>query len=96
MDKALTGRERVKKALNYEEADRFPIDLGMQNGPMLSPACYDEFVFPYMKELIRVIHENSAADHGQVLGDHKNNPRLSSIIKEMYELLMKCYERKES
>jgi uroporphyrinogen decarboxylase len=33
----------------------------MQNGPMLSPACYEEFVFPYMKELIRVIHENSAA-----------------------------------
>jgi uroporphyrinogen decarboxylase len=33
----------------------------MQNGPMLSPACYEEFVFPYMKELIRVIHENSDA-----------------------------------
>ncbi|MDR2079418.1 MAG: hypothetical protein LBP74_06850 [Treponema sp.] len=39
----------------------FNSDLGMQNGPMLSPACYEEFVFPYMKELIRVIHENSGA-----------------------------------
>jgi uroporphyrinogen decarboxylase len=39
----------------------FNSDLGMQNGPMLSPACYEEFVFPYMKKLIRVIHENSDA-----------------------------------
>jgi uroporphyrinogen decarboxylase len=39
----------------------FNSDLGMQNGPMLSPACYEEFVFPYMKELIRAIHENSGA-----------------------------------
>ncbi|MDR1898740.1 MAG: hypothetical protein LBQ55_01870 [Treponema sp.] len=36
-------------------------DLGMQNGPMLSPACYEEFVFPYLKEFIKIIHENSGA-----------------------------------
>ena len=39
------------------------------------------------KEDIREI-----ADCGQVLGDYKNNPRVASI-EEMYELLMKCYER---
>lgn len=32
------------------------------------------------------------ADCGQVLGDYKNNPRIASI-EEMYELLMRCYER---
>jgi uroporphyrinogen decarboxylase len=39
----------------------FNSDLGMQNGPMLSPDCYEEFVLPYMKEFIRIIHENSDA-----------------------------------
>ncbi|MDR0669070.1 MAG: uroporphyrinogen decarboxylase family protein [Treponema sp.] len=39
----------------------FCSDLGMQSGPMLSPDCYEEFVFPYMKELITVIHENTGA-----------------------------------
>jgi uroporphyrinogen decarboxylase len=39
----------------------FNSDLGMQNGPMLSPACYEKFVFPYLKELIGFIHENSRA-----------------------------------
>ena len=33
------------------------------------------------------------ADCGQVLGDYKNNPRLASI-EEMYEMLLRCYERK--
>lgn len=33
------------------------------------------------------------ADDGQVLGDYKNNPRIATIA-EMYELLLKCYERK--
>jgi alcohol dehydrogenase class IV len=32
------------------------------------------------------------ADHGQVLGDYKNNPRIATI-PEMYEMLMRCYER---
>jgi alcohol dehydrogenase class IV len=32
------------------------------------------------------------ADCGQVLGDYKNNPRVATI-DEMYELLMRCYER---
>ncbi len=39
------------------------------------------------KEDIRQI-----ADCGQVLGDYLNNPRVASI-EEMYEILMKCYER---
>jgi alcohol dehydrogenase class IV len=39
------------------------------------------------KEEIRII-----ADHGQVLGDYKNNPRIASI-EEMYEMLIRCYER---
>jgi uroporphyrinogen decarboxylase len=39
----------------------FNSDLGMQTGPLLSPDCYEEFVLPYMKEIIRVIHENSGA-----------------------------------
>jgi alcohol dehydrogenase class IV len=32
------------------------------------------------------------ADCGQVLGDYKNNPRVATI-DEMYDLLMRCYER---
>jgi alcohol dehydrogenase class IV len=32
------------------------------------------------------------ADCGQVLGDYRNNPRIASI-PEMYEMLMRCYER---
>jgi alcohol dehydrogenase class IV len=39
------------------------------------------------KEEIRII-----ADHGQVLGDYKNNPRVASI-EEMYGMLIRCYER---
>ncbi|MDR1574687.1 MAG: iron-containing alcohol dehydrogenase [Treponema sp.] len=39
------------------------------------------------KDEIRAI-----ADCGQVLGDYKNNPRLASI-DEMYEMLLRCYER---
>jgi len=34
------------------------------------------------------------ADCGQVLGDYKNNPRVATI-EEMYDILMKCYGRKE-
>lgn len=33
------------------------------------------------------------ADCGQVLGDYLNNPRVATI-DEMYEILMKCYQRK--
>jgi alcohol dehydrogenase class IV len=40
------------------------------------------------KEDIREI-----ANCGQVLGDYKNNPRVATI-PEMYDLLMRCYERK--
>lgn len=36
-------------------------DLGMQNAPMLNPDCYEEFVLPYMKEFIKVIHETTSA-----------------------------------
>ena len=39
------------------------------------------------KEEIRII-----ADHGQVLGDYKNNPRIASV-QEMYDMLIRCYER---
>ncbi|MDR2094901.1 MAG: hypothetical protein LBP76_05205, partial [Treponema sp.] len=39
------------------------------------------------KEEIRII-----ADHGQVLGDYKNNPALASI-EEMYDMLIRCYQR---
>jgi alcohol dehydrogenase class IV len=39
------------------------------------------------KEEIRII-----ADHGQVLGDYKNNPKVASI-DEMYEILIRSYER---
>jgi uroporphyrinogen decarboxylase len=31
----------------------------MQSGPFFSPDCFDEFVLPYLKEFIRVVHENS-------------------------------------
>lgn len=34
----------------------------------------------------------SIADDGQALPDYKNNPRIATIA-EMYELLLKCYER---
>jgi alcohol dehydrogenase class IV len=33
------------------------------------------------------------ADCGQVLGDYKNNPRVATI-DEMYDMMMRCYERK--
>ena len=36
-------------------------DLGMQNAPMLSPQCYEEFVFPYMKKFISAIKEYTGA-----------------------------------
>jgi alcohol dehydrogenase class IV len=39
------------------------------------------------QEEIRLI-----ADHGQVLGDYKNNPKVASI-DEMYGILSRCYER---
>jgi hypothetical protein len=32
---------------------------------------------------------------GQVLGDYKNNPRVATI-DEMYDILMRCYERWEN
>jgi uroporphyrinogen decarboxylase len=34
-------------------------DMGMQTGPFFSPVCFEEFVFPYLKEFISIIHENS-------------------------------------
>jgi uroporphyrinogen decarboxylase len=40
MTNELTGRQRVKKALNHEEADRFPIDLGMQFSTGISAFAY--------------------------------------------------------
>jgi len=33
------------------------------------------------------------AEHGQVLGDYKNNPRIATL-EEMYRMLMACYDRK--
>ena len=34
-------------------------DMGMQSGPFFSPVCFEEFVFPYLKEFIRIVHDNS-------------------------------------
>jgi uroporphyrinogen decarboxylase len=34
-------------------------DMGMQSGPMFSPDCFEEFILPYLKEFVRVVHENS-------------------------------------
>jgi uroporphyrinogen decarboxylase len=34
-------------------------DMGMQTGPFFSPQCFEQFVLPYLKEFIRVVHENS-------------------------------------
>jgi alcohol dehydrogenase class IV len=39
------------------------------------------------QEEIRLI-----ADHGQVLGDYKNNPKVATV-DEMYGILTRCYER---
>lgn len=36
-------------------------DLGTQNGPMLSPDCYSEMLWPYQKRLIRSIREKTDA-----------------------------------
>ena len=36
-------------------------DLGMQNAPMLSPQCYEEFVYPYMKKFIAAIKDYTGA-----------------------------------
>jgi uroporphyrinogen decarboxylase len=34
-------------------------DMGMQSGPFFSPDCFDQFILPYMREFIRIVHENS-------------------------------------
>jgi uroporphyrinogen decarboxylase len=34
-------------------------DMGMQTGPFFSPDCFEEFVFPYLKEFNHIVHENS-------------------------------------
>lgn len=34
-------------------------DMGMQTGPFFSPQCFEQFILPYLKEFIRVVHENS-------------------------------------
>jgi len=34
-------------------------DMGMQSGPFISNACFEEFVFPYFRDFIRVVHDNS-------------------------------------
>jgi len=34
-------------------------DMGMQSGPFFSNACFEEFILPYFREFIRVVHENS-------------------------------------
>jgi uroporphyrinogen decarboxylase len=34
-------------------------DMGMQSGPFFSPACFEKFILPYMKEFNRIVHENS-------------------------------------
>jgi uroporphyrinogen decarboxylase len=34
-------------------------DLGMQTGPMISPACYEEFVYPYLKRFCEHVHATS-------------------------------------
>jgi uroporphyrinogen decarboxylase len=34
-------------------------DMGMQTAPFFSTDCFDQFILPYMKEFIRVVHENS-------------------------------------
>lgn len=36
-------------------------DLGMQSGPMLSPECYTEMIWPYQKRLFSHIREKSGA-----------------------------------
>lgn len=38
-------------------------DLGIQNGPMLSPDCYREMLWPYQKRLIGSIREKTEAFH---------------------------------
>lgn len=47
MGETLTPRERVWKAINFEEADRVPIDIG---GTKVSGICVDEYV-----ELVRYL-----------------------------------------
>ncbi len=61
-----------------EEIDKFLKSIGMWIG---------------FKDL-RVSREEirNIADDGQVLPDYKNNPRIATI-DEMYDMLMKCYER---
>lgn len=70
--------DEVAAEKSCEEIDKFLKEIGMWMG---------------LKD-INVTKENirDIADDGQVLSDYKNNPRIASI-DEMYELLMKCYER---
>ncbi|MDR0472179.1 MAG: hypothetical protein LBH43_00665 [Treponema sp.] len=34
-------------------------DMGTQSGPFFSNNCFEEFIFPYFREFIRIVHENS-------------------------------------
>lgn len=61
-----------------EEIDKFLKDIGLWIG------------FKDLNVETEIIRE--IANDGQVLPDFKNNPRIATI-NEMYEMLIKCYER---
>lgn len=61
-----------------DEIDKFLKEIGLWTG------------FKKLKVSMEELRE--IADDGQVLGDYKNNPRIATI-DEMYEMLVKCYDR---
>ena len=53
--KKMTSRERVRKAINFEEPDRVPIDVGSNNATGICIDAYVELVKglrPYAKSIM--------------------------------------------
>ena len=48
-----------KRMGRYVNAIEVNSDLGMQNGPMCSPAAYEEFCYPYLKRFCKHVHDTS-------------------------------------
>ena len=48
-----------KKMGKYINAIEINSDLGMQSGPLCSPASYEECCYPYLKRFCQYVHENS-------------------------------------
>lgn len=56
-----TSAERIRAALNHQEPDRVPFDLGEQERPLISPRLYRKMLKPRHNELYDFIHARTDA-----------------------------------